>query len=181
MLIANAQIHRIAISIRDNTNCTEREAGIAADYICANVLKGVSPDESIVDTNLERARKLIRRIDESIQPPDYKEARLFYIELGDKRIPILTDMVGSIRRDMMNGDEDCGEGNTLTLMSREVFDRVCNIGEIKLVKGIDDLPRDIRNWHPYSGGSVSPRLDISCEQICKMMDGEGIVNYRELP
>jgi hypothetical protein len=91
--------------------------------------------------------------------------RLYYLEEGDDRIPVITDNPAWIRSDV--GSEDHGG------MDWDDFCRVCEKGEIKQVTGEADLPPDLMNAYCYSGGNVG-WVDLTCRQLCEQME-DGVI------
>jgi len=96
---------------------------------------------------------------------DDQGIRLYYLEYGRERIPVLTDSLDTIRSDVAS--EDHGG------MDFDVFSDVCVSGEIKQVKGEHDLPADLMNACCYGGGSVG-FVDLTCRQLCEYME-DGII------
>jgi hypothetical protein len=107
-------------------------------------------------------------INKPCEPVMCDRPRLYYFCEGnpDTTIPILTDNPKGIRNDL--GNQDHGG------MDWEDFVRVCDNGEIKQVKSINDLPLDLMGVIPYTGGEIEP-WNWSCGQLCQLMDEDGNV------
>jgi len=96
--------------------------------------------------------------------------RLYYLDDGEERIPIVTNRPDSIRSNM--SDQDHGG------MDWDVWCHVLDEGEIKQVKGEHDLPADLMNVTPFSGGDEDIGL-FTCREFCQMME-DGVIVIEEL-
>lgn len=95
--------------------------------------------------------------------------RLYVITDGEEWIPVVTDDYRSIRSDV--GNEDHGG------MPWAVFSKLCDSGEIRQIKSLNDMP-EINNSYPYMGGRVES-FGESCRELIERMDEEGVIQSDE--
>jgi hypothetical protein len=99
--------------------------------------------------------------------------KLYILDEGNPEttIPILTDFPAYIRSDVGNSDHGG--------MDWEDYSRVCEKAEIKQIKKKKDLPANLLFAYPYTGGNVPPKF-ITCGELIKMMDKDGVISPEKL-